>query len=171
MLRSILVASFAAHIAVSSANPVLAPDALDARLGKLEAKLKALDIDDKKEANAKSIVKKESRRGGHSLGCPFTLSSGGGSRGGDGKVRKEDCFTLSSGGSGRGIGKLEAKLKALDIVDDDEKEANAKSLTCGCMKGKCYECISGARVPGIYPDACKSVLSQGAEECPKGYPA
>ena len=72
---------------------------LEASTSLRRTSVKALDINDEKEANAKSFVK-EQRRGGFLLPCPFTLSSGGGSGAGNGKVRK-DCFTLPSGG-GRG---------------------------------------------------------------------
>ena len=84
MLRSILVGAAAALIAVSSATPVLAPDALEARVAELEAKLKALDIDEKVEAKSELPVKKEGRRGAFLLTSPsFTLSSGGSNRAGN----------------------------------------------------------------------------------------
>lgn len=44
----------------------------------------------------------------------------------------------------------------------------ATELTCGCTSGDCYNCDSGAKVPGVYPDACKSVASPA--DCPLGYP-
>ena len=84
MLRSILVGAAAALIAVSSATPVLAPDALEARVAELEAKLKALDIDEKVEAKSELPVRKEARRGAFlATNGQFTLSSGGSNRSGN----------------------------------------------------------------------------------------
>ena len=83
MLRSILFASVAAYIAVSSAAPVLAPDSLDARVAELEAKLKALETDEKVEA--KSFVKEQRRGTGFlSTSKSFILSDGGGNAHGTG---------------------------------------------------------------------------------------